>query len=56
MGSQAADLEVEVGVSAVIKLVLKSNSESNGKFLNIHIPGWEHNDGLNRYDGAEVPW
>ena len=56
MGSQNADLEVDVGGKAVIDVLLKSNSESNGKFLNIHVPGWESADGPNQYDGAAVPW
>ncbi|KIX03016.1 uncharacterized protein Z518_06566 [Rhinocladiella mackenziei CBS 650.93] len=56
MGSEHADLEVEVGAKAVLDILLKSSPETNGKFLNIHVPGWEHKEGPNQYDGAIVPW
>ena len=56
LGSRNADLEVNVGAKAVIDVLRKSDSKSNGKFLNIHIPGWENVDGPNQYDGAGVPW
>jgi hypothetical protein len=56
MGSQNADLPVEVGVEEVVRLMLKSGPESNGKFLNIHVPGWENAPGPNQYDGKEPPW
>ena len=56
MGSKDADLEVETGVSAVVDMIIKSGPEQNGKFLNIHIPGWENAPGINQYDGKELPW
>jgi len=56
LGSRNADLEVNVGAKAVIDVLLNSDSESNGKFLNIRIPGWENAHGPNQYDGAGVPW
>ncbi|KAL8943100.1 MAG: hypothetical protein Q9216_001300 [Gyalolechia sp. 2 TL-2023] len=56
LGSQNADLEVETGVRAVIDLVLKSGPDKNGKFLNIHVPGWENAPPPNQYDGKELPW
>ena len=56
LGSQNADLEVGTGVRAMIDLVLKSGRDQNGKFLNIHVPGWEGAPGPNQYDGKELPW
>ena len=56
MGSESADLDVDVGVKAVLDVILKNGRESNGKFLNIHVPGWENAEGPNQYDGKEVPW
>lgn len=56
MGGEAADLPVETGVEAVIKIVKNASQEQNGRFLNIHVPGWENNPGRNQYDGKEVPW
>ncbi|KAK5097919.1 hypothetical protein LTS08_006674 [Lithohypha guttulata] len=56
MGSAQADLDVEVGVAAVVDIILKSTVEQNGKFLNIKVDGWENAQGPNQYDGAEVPW
>lgn len=56
MGSQNADLEVSVGVGAVKDIILKSDKSKNGKFLNIHVPGWENAPGRNQYDGKDVPW
>ena len=56
LGSSYADLEVESGVRAVLQLVLGATPAMNGKFLNIHVPGWEKATGLNQYDGGEVPW
>lgn len=41
MGSQDADLAVDVGAKAVINILLKSTPEANGKIFNIHVPGWE---------------
>jgi len=37
-------------------MVRNITTEQNGKFLNIHVPGWEENPGFNQYDGKEVPW
>jgi len=51
-----ADLEVSVGAKAVFDILERDGSEINGKFLNIHVPGWEHAEGLHQYDGAEIPW
>lgn len=56
MGSENADLPVDVGVKEVIRLMQSSGPESTGKFLNIHVPGWENAPGPNKYDGKEPPW
>lgn len=56
MGSDKADLDVAIGVKAVSDLVKKADTSYNGKFYNIHVPGWEHNEGINQYDGLEIPW
>lgn len=56
MGSQNADLEIDVGAADVIRILLASDSKTNGKFLNIHIPGWENAEGPNKYNGEELPW
>ncbi|OKL64383.1 hypothetical protein UA08_01103 [Talaromyces atroroseus] len=57
LGGPAADLPVETGAEAVIKIVKSANQEQNGRFLNIHVPGWENNKSVyNQYDGKEVPW
>lgn len=37
-------------------MVQKARPAQNGKFFNIHVPGWERAEGLNQYDGEEVPW
>ncbi|KAM4057723.1 short chain dehydrogenase [Hirsutella rhossiliensis] len=56
MGSERADLDVEQGVNAVKDLVLAADAKMNGKFYNIRVPGWEHAEGSNQYDGGEIPW
>lgn len=56
MGSQAADLDVSVGAADVVRILIESDQETNGKFLNIRVPGWEDAKGPNQYDGAEVVW
>ncbi|KAH2225012.1 hypothetical protein KXV37_007631 [Aspergillus fumigatus] len=44
------------GAQGVLDIVQKTTPSQNGKALNIHVPGWEENEGLNQYDGKEVPW
>lgn len=56
LGGQTADLDVEVGAKAVLDVVLNSRPEHNGTFRNILVPGWEHKEGPNAYDGEEIPW
>lgn len=55
MGSQGADLDVDVGVMEVVRLIQENGIESSGKLLNIHVPGWEDKY-PNYYDGKPVPW
>lgn len=40
----------------MLDLINSHGTESSGKFLNIHVPGWEENEGMNRYYGKMVPW
>jgi len=36
--------------------ILGAGREDNGKFLNIHVKGWEKVEGPNVYDGVNPPW
>ncbi|KZF20174.1 short-chain dehydrogenase-like protein [Xylona heveae TC161] len=56
LGSSAADLPSDVGAKAVLDIVYSATPDKNGKFFNIRVPGWEKKEGLNQYDGAELPW
>ncbi|OAP63385.1 hypothetical protein AYL99_02612 [Fonsecaea erecta] len=56
LGGQAADLPVEVGARATLDILFKSTKEDNGKYKNIHVPGWENVQGPNVYDGRDVSW
>jgi hypothetical protein len=56
LGGENADLPVETGVTAVLSIIDKTSHEANGRFFNIHVPGWENKPGLNQYDGKEIPW
>ncbi|KIW09788.1 hypothetical protein PV08_11888 [Exophiala spinifera] len=57
MGSERADLDVEVGTEATLDVIFKSTSENtNGTFQNILVPGWENAEGPNQYDGKMIPW
>ncbi|KAH8692888.1 hypothetical protein BGW36DRAFT_385417 [Talaromyces proteolyticus] len=51
-----ADLPVGTGVEKVLENAKKVGQEGNGRFLNIHVPGWEKNPGLHQYDGKDLPW
>ncbi|KAL9587129.1 MAG: hypothetical protein Q9203_003619 [Teloschistes exilis] len=51
-----ADLPVAAGATALLDAVHKYGKEENGKFYNIRVPEWEHNEDLNRYDGMSPPW
>jgi hypothetical protein len=37
-------------------IIQKAGSSMNGKFQNIHVPGWENAKGNNQYDGEVVAW
>ena len=56
MGTANADLPVSVGAKAVLDRVLGATQEDNGRFANIHVPGWEEASGPNQYDGKSPPW
>ncbi|CAG8181108.1 unnamed protein product [Penicillium salamii] len=56
LGSARADFSVETGAEKVLDIIQRANPEQNGKFINIHIPGWEAGDGADQYDGNEIPW
>ncbi|KAL9022353.1 MAG: hypothetical protein Q9185_000468 [Variospora sp. 1 TL-2023] len=54
LGGDNADLDVEVGVTELKRIILQSTKAQNGKCLNIHVPGQE--EAWGQYDGGEVPW
>ncbi|KAJ5485760.1 short chain oxidoreductase [Penicillium desertorum] len=56
LGTENADLPVDVGVSSVLDILYETGQDGNGRFFNIHVPGWENVTGLNQYDGKEIPW
>jgi len=56
LGSQAADLPVEVGAEKTLDKILAAGKEQNGEYLNIHVPGWENAPGPNKYDGKFPGW
>ncbi|PVH95936.1 short-chain dehydrogenase-like protein [Periconia macrospinosa] len=56
LGSANADLTVEEGTKAVYEAITRFSKEHNGKFFNVNVPGWEHAQGTNQYDGEELPW
>ncbi|CAI7616739.1 unnamed protein product [Penicillium glandicola] len=56
LGSDRADLPVEIGAEKVLDIIKKATPEQNGKYVNIHVPGWETREGPNQYDGKEIPW
>ncbi|KAI4274765.1 MAG: hypothetical protein L6R35_006314, partial [Caloplaca aegaea] len=53
LGGDDADLDVEVGVTELKRIILQSTKAQNGKCLNIHVPGQE--EAWGQYDGGEVP-
>lgn len=52
LGSDYADLPVEVGAKATLKKILGAGKKQNGKFLNIYIEGWEERG----HSGKDAPW
>lgn len=51
-----ADLPVGTGVGQILEIAWTTGQEGNGRFLNIHVPGWEDKPGLHQYDGKDLPW
>ncbi|KAL3702987.1 hypothetical protein TMatcc_010174 [Talaromyces marneffei ATCC 18224] len=51
-----ADLPVGTGVGQILEIARRTGQEGNGRFLNIHVPGWEDKPGLHQYDGKDLPW
>lgn len=49
------DFEVAVGVNEVKRIILETTTKQNGRFVNIHVPGWECAV-PGKYDGGELPW
>lgn len=56
LGGESADLTTEQSANAVLDIVFHKTAADTGKFFNVRVPGWEEAEGLNRYDGAQVPW
>ncbi|KAH8828967.1 hypothetical protein DL96DRAFT_1696015 [Flagelloscypha sp. PMI_526] len=56
LGSEQADLSVDQSVTAILDIFSNASVEDNGKFFNVHVPGWENAPGLNQYAGGEVDW
>ncbi|KAF2850858.1 short-chain dehydrogenase-like protein [Plenodomus tracheiphilus IPT5] len=56
LGGPTADLTVEQSSKAVCDIVFRVTSQDTGKFLDVHVPGWEKAEGLNQYDGEDPPW
>ncbi|KAE8372265.1 hypothetical protein BDV26DRAFT_298015 [Aspergillus bertholletiae] len=50
MGGDDAHLTAEEGAQAVLNIVDKADTDSNGSFKNVEVPGWD------MYDGKNVPW
>ncbi|GMG11290.1 unnamed protein product [Aspergillus oryzae] len=50
MGGMNADLTLPQGADAVLNVILAADCTDNGRFKNIHVPGWE------AYNGEDVPW
>ncbi|KAF2138181.1 uncharacterized protein K452DRAFT_235146 [Aplosporella prunicola CBS 121167] len=56
LGGEAADLTIEQSTKSITDILARVDAKDNAKFFNVHVPGWEHADGLNQYDGACPPW
>ncbi|PWY75230.1 short-chain dehydrogenase-like protein [Aspergillus sclerotioniger CBS 115572] len=55
MVTDIADLDVSTGASTELDVLSCLGAHINGKFLNVHVPGWEQAEGLHQYDGGELP-
>ncbi|OJI83003.1 hypothetical protein ASPTUDRAFT_123266 [Aspergillus tubingensis CBS 134.48] len=49
MGGKHADLTVPQGAEAVLNIAMSADRVDNGRFKNIHVPGWE------AYKGQDMP-
>jgi len=56
LGGKAADLDVSAGADSVKSLILNAKRSDSGKFVNIHVSGWEEVQGPDKYDGKDIPW
>ncbi|KAJ5452571.1 Short-chain dehydrogenase/reductase SDR [Penicillium cf. griseofulvum] len=56
LGSDLADLPVEIGAEKVLDIIQKTTPDQNGKFLDIYVPRSEMQGGTYQYDGKEIPW
>ncbi|KAH8834905.1 hypothetical protein DL96DRAFT_1572212 [Flagelloscypha sp. PMI_526] len=55
MGSENAELTIGQSTTAIYNILSSANRDSNGKFFNVHIPGWK-SISANHYDGGEFAW
>lgn len=51
-----ADLTVEHGAERVLAVLDESTTANNGKFLDIHVPGWDPAGKVSGYLGNDLPW
>ncbi len=56
MGTENADLELDVASEALLDRILQVSREDNGKFFDTYIQGWKSAMQLNSYDGKLVPY
>lgn len=58
LGGEQADLTPTEGAEASVKILLgvQGDAKANGKFFEVHVPGWENNPGINQYAGGIAPW
>ncbi|KAJ5467893.1 hypothetical protein N7475_005645 [Penicillium sp. IBT 31633x] len=56
LGGHRAHLSVQTGAEKVVDIIQNATPKQNGKFVNIHVPGWEAPEGADQYDGKEIPW
>jgi len=56
MGSENADLPVEVGCNAVLDIVDHLKPEDTGKLFEINVPQYGRLPSGNIYAGGEIPW
>ena len=56
LGTDQADLPVEVGASGVLEIADRLSKEDSGKFFDIYVPDWDKTSQFNRYEGGTLPW